>query len=1020
MIPMEPQFEHVEERQHELPLVSTIGTGPRGRGVYPVTVVDANGEFKFALKDDITNQVIWTSSNLSAGIVTVEDNVLKVRQGGSVHEYPLTVSEPEPGSRIYLYDAALTRTLDDTYVVPEEDLRIYNNLRWPSKPAVRPDDIVFAHVNEEGTSYMVFGTVEAVEVISDVRSVVFTARTFVPMPIPTMGSNGHWYIDGVDTGVAAQGPKGDKGDTGEPGRDGRDGAPGAKGDKGKKGDKGDRGDQGLRGPRGYQGNPGPAGPAGRDGFSFDLQPGVYKIADLPAFDTTPIGTAFCVSDWDESMDPVNDLYVRGIEPVIAEEGGPWSVVEDWYGKGYVVTPAINMIRVVEPRNQPGYIWLDGRLLYTITLNGRPLKTELYHVEIDSTIDDIEVYCYDGMFELGWDNTALNRDPVDDYVSVTVYADTWARTHWTEDELVGAHLVQPTIVDFNEIIYVDSDNTFNDIGGYVTAGKTVFFEEYGDIYPMILNNHPNQYVFGGWDDFGHFRTYTIDEFVQWDATDAIPEWQRNKVLSTQTWVSDDVKYPSTAAVDAVVDADVAVETARAMAAEALLEPTANKLTSDDTWVSDDTHFPTTEAVNDRYQQKAFKNKSTGTYHSSDDYYPTCLLMEQKIAELSPKQVEWAEYGVTTYNQIKSWNDAGKAVFLKYTVSGPVDYIMKLTIVTPGGAYFCGIQGVSEYTAEVNPADQWAYHTSGLQASALVHEYETWDEDDDTGYPTLASVSNYVAAHAPEAPIKIATRNVTPASTLKQWYDAGNLVLLPGSSAGMLMLTYVSSSGTNAVFSSSNVDYATDNLTFEHVSVTGTTYMTLPSIVAETTNNKVASTTTWTSNNNKYPTTQATDARYKKLTDQLNSADTWASNDTKFPTTKSVDYRTAEYRIKRPSVSGIELVKNNDGKWVTAQAYYINVYYNYGTGDGTRLDPPAGKLTSSNIAVWTDAATETQVATMEDISLPSASGDGQIRFTIPKDYMNGTGNFDANDCLYFTIGRGNIEHDRLIIPCVHNWS
>ena len=100
MIPMEPKFDHVEERHHELPLVSTVGTGPRGRGVYPVTLVDSNGEFMFALKDDITNQVIWESSNLSAGVISVEDNVVKVRQGGSVHEYPLDISEPEAGSRI--------------------------------------------------------------------------------------------------------------------------------------------------------------------------------------------------------------------------------------------------------------------------------------------------------------------------------------------------------------------------------------------------------------------------------------------------------------------------------------------------------------------------------------------------------------------------------------------------------------------------------------------------------------------------------------------------------------------------------------------------------------------------------------------------------------------------------------------------------------------------------------------------------------------------------------------------------
>ena len=45
-------------------------------------------------------------------------------------------------------------------------------------------------------------------------------------PVITIGSNGNWYVDGVDTGISATGAKGDKGDDG------------AKGDKGDKGDTG--------------------------------------------------------------------------------------------------------------------------------------------------------------------------------------------------------------------------------------------------------------------------------------------------------------------------------------------------------------------------------------------------------------------------------------------------------------------------------------------------------------------------------------------------------------------------------------------------------------------------------------------------------------------------------------------------------------------------------------------------------------------------------------------------------------
>lgn len=36
-------------------------------------------------------------------------------------------------------------------------------------------------------------------------------------PVVRIGNNGHWFVDGVDTGIQAQGPKGDKGETGDDG-----------------------------------------------------------------------------------------------------------------------------------------------------------------------------------------------------------------------------------------------------------------------------------------------------------------------------------------------------------------------------------------------------------------------------------------------------------------------------------------------------------------------------------------------------------------------------------------------------------------------------------------------------------------------------------------------------------------------------------------------------------------------------------------------------------------------------------
>ena len=56
--------------------------------------------------------------------------------------------------------------------------------------------------------------------------------------------DGYWYIDGVNTGLAAQGPKGEQGEQGPAGP------------QGPQGDKGDQGEQGPAGPQGPQGDPG--------------------------------------------------------------------------------------------------------------------------------------------------------------------------------------------------------------------------------------------------------------------------------------------------------------------------------------------------------------------------------------------------------------------------------------------------------------------------------------------------------------------------------------------------------------------------------------------------------------------------------------------------------------------------------------------------------------------------------------------------------------------------------------------
>ncbi len=54
-------------------------------------------------------------------------------------------------------------------------------------------------------------------------------------PVITIGDNGNWYVDGTDTGIAATGAKGDKGDKGDTGETGAKGDKGDKGDAGESG-----------------------------------------------------------------------------------------------------------------------------------------------------------------------------------------------------------------------------------------------------------------------------------------------------------------------------------------------------------------------------------------------------------------------------------------------------------------------------------------------------------------------------------------------------------------------------------------------------------------------------------------------------------------------------------------------------------------------------------------------------------------------------------------------------------------
>lgn len=348
------------ECDDQLPLVSKIGRGPRGHGVTPKVRTDQPGEYVVEFVDDVTGEVVLSTANLSAGEITVTvdspknpvagDTVMvtiHVRRGDSTSDYSLPVPPGATGSIMFEVDGELDVPDDGTCRVEVTRLMSYGNASRPSRPVPRVNDMVAYHT-ADGFG---LGTIEAVSG----SMAIFTTRTFFRLPKFSVDRNGHLTIDGEDTGVSVVGPKGDKGDPGErgkqgpkgdPGRDGEDGAPGERGDPGERGEPGLPANMVVRsvtetqqptvtmqrtdvGTNTFSLDFGL--PRGADGKSVNIRGGVYRIADLPPFDDTPVNDAFIVQDYPESEDNRFDLYIRGREPVIAEEGGPWTVVEDWQG-----------------------------------------------------------------------------------------------------------------------------------------------------------------------------------------------------------------------------------------------------------------------------------------------------------------------------------------------------------------------------------------------------------------------------------------------------------------------------------------------------------------------------------------------------------------------------------------------------------------------------------------------------------------------------------------------------------------
>lgn len=304
----------------QLPTLSTIGAGPQGAGVVPVPVVGDPGSYRFQLVSDETGEVLLTSDNLHPGEISVwspahewvageaEIVYIRVRRGDEVDEYPVEIPPGAVGSRWFVGPEA-EYSPSNVYYFQVDDLQYDGLNSYRGKPVPRPNDLCAFLSGHD----LVLGNVDACEA----GTVVVVARTYIPAPVPEIGENGNWIVDGVDTGQPS---------------------------------KGDRGDDGLNAVVRI-GNvealpPGKASatmnvdveknvytlnlgiPEGAPGKAIDIQGGIWTTDTLPDYDDTEVNTAFIVHDNDKQF----DLYIRGRIPVTASDGGPWTVVEDWQGR----------------------------------------------------------------------------------------------------------------------------------------------------------------------------------------------------------------------------------------------------------------------------------------------------------------------------------------------------------------------------------------------------------------------------------------------------------------------------------------------------------------------------------------------------------------------------------------------------------------------------------------------------------------------------------------------------------------
>ena len=169
----------------------------------------------------------------------------------------------------------------------------------------------------------------------------------------------------------------------------------------------------------------------------------------------------------------------------------------------------------------------------------------------------------------------------------------------------------------------------------------------------------------------------------------------------------------------------------------------------------------------YTMEVTTNRVTEVNENSDNnHYPSAKAVYDAI--VSGKQVFWAEYGTTTYNEVLAAYNAGKIPMV--VVSGQFVEILS-RIQTNVISFACQI-GTFLYRAELSSDDNWQHIILGNEINANKVDTIVGNEESTTEYPNTKAVYDFVVANKQ---IFWATYGTTTAAEIDVAVAAGKFVI-----------------------------------------------------------------------------------------------------------------------------------------------------------------------------------------------------------------------------------------------------